>query len=259
VIRLVKHSPVFPTLQGEGVLTGVPSTFLRLAGCDLRCNRHLAVPGHEVAGYTGWDCDTPHSLPDYNPRSLAFLPEPTRFAIDHPVPYVIEMIERHHPTHLVVTGGEPTLQNERLVELLTGLRNWRALLGVPRPHVTLETNGRHYSANLDALVDLVSVSPKVYQTGATDIDQYALWCNAAGQLQVKIVVSDLAVQAVELAFSLFDLARSVRKDAVLFVQRADTNSTADEASVVHWVSNDPQLRELGVRYGIQAHKVIGIP
>ena len=33
----MKISEVFATIQGEGILSGVPSLFIRVSGCNLRC------------------------------------------------------------------------------------------------------------------------------------------------------------------------------------------------------------------------------
>ena len=52
----VKITELFYSLQGEGILSGMPSVFIRLAGCNLRC---------------GW-CDTKYAswYPESEPWSL---------------------------------------------------------------------------------------------------------------------------------------------------------------------------------------------
>lgn len=77
---------VFHSLQGEGPLTGVRTTFVRTARCNLRCR---------------W-CDTTYSFGPGRERS---------------VPSLLAEIRRHRTRHVCLTGGEPLLQRESM-ELL---------------------------------------------------------------------------------------------------------------------------------------------
>ncbi len=110
----------FTSIQGEGVLVGVPSHFIRTSGCNMRCR---------------W-CDTPYT---------SWLPEGEREPVDALVDGALESGARH----VVVTGGEPLLQRE-IGELTRRLK--RADL-----HVTVETAG---TLAPDFVCDLLSVSPK---------------------------------------------------------------------------------------------------
>ncbi len=110
----------FTSLQGEGILAGVPSFFIRTAGCNLRCR---------------W-CDTPYT---------SWLPEGERRA----VPDVVAEAAASGMRHAVVTGGEPLLQRE-IGALTRGLRG-------NGMHVTVETAA---TAAPDFSCDLLSVSPK---------------------------------------------------------------------------------------------------
>ena len=74
---------VFHSIQGEGLLTGVRTTFVRTARCNLRCR---------------W-CDTPYSFGPGRERSVRSL---------------LAEVGRHRTRHVCLTGGEPLLQRESL-------------------------------------------------------------------------------------------------------------------------------------------------
>lgn len=111
----------FTSLQGEGKLTGVPSWFVRLAGCNLRCT---------------W-CDTPYASwqPEALPRSILSL---------------IDEARATKLAHAVVTGGEPLIFDQ-IAPFTAGLRD----AGL---HVTIETAG---TVAREAPCDLISISPKL--------------------------------------------------------------------------------------------------
>jgi 7-carboxy-7-deazaguanine synthase len=110
----------FVSLQGEGSLVGVASSFVRLTGCNLRCE---------------W-CDSPQT---------SWQPQGDWLAIDAIVDWC-----RTGPRHVVVTGGEPLLQ-KRVRELCAALRGHGH-------HVTIETSGTVYVEGIE--FDLASISPK---------------------------------------------------------------------------------------------------
>ena len=125
------------TLQGEGILVGVPSLFVRLAGCNLRCEFR------GVDGSVAY-CDTPHA-------------QRTSGGSVQEVAEVVQVVVEHLGAlrHVVITGGEPMLQAEAVAELCQGLKMERDGL-----HITLETNGTIFGEEVAGAVDLVSVSPK---------------------------------------------------------------------------------------------------
>src|ERR1700733_342651 len=78
-LSTMRISEIFYSVQGEGILAGVPSVFIRTSGCNLRCS---------------W-CDTPYT---------SWKPEGEDLTLDA----VIEQATAF-PTarHIVITGGEP--------------------------------------------------------------------------------------------------------------------------------------------------------
>ena len=113
-------SETFLSIQGEGMLAGVPSFFIRSSGCNLRCR---------------W-CDTPYT---------SWLPEGER----RPVAELVAEAVGSGARHVVVTGGEPLLQRE--IGALT------AALHAAGLHVTVETAG---TVDPGFTCDLLSLSPK---------------------------------------------------------------------------------------------------
>src|SRR2546421_5370438 len=88
----VKISEIFYSIQGEGMLTGVPSVFVRTSGCNLRCT---------------W-CDTPYT---------SWIPE----GADKTVEQIVAEVRAHPARHVVVTGGEPMIA-EHTTDLTEALR-----------------------------------------------------------------------------------------------------------------------------------------
>ncbi len=117
----MKIAELFYSLQGEGILIGVPSFFIRTSGCNLRCR---------------W-CDTPYT---------SWAPEGRDVAVAE----ILETVRRESSGYTVVTGGEPMIQKE-IVELTRGLRQ----LG---EYITIETAGTVFAP---VACDLMSVSPKL--------------------------------------------------------------------------------------------------
>jgi 7-carboxy-7-deazaguanine synthase len=97
----LKISEIFHSIQGEGMLVGVPSVFVRTSGCNLRCT---------------W-CDTPYTSwqPEGEERSVS---------------WIVDQVNAYGASHVVITGGEPMIapEIEELTHRLT-------------QHITVETAG----------------------------------------------------------------------------------------------------------------------
>ena len=108
---IVSGDGAFYTLQGEGLSIGRPAVFLRLHHCNLECDWC-------DAWYT-WKKDTPE-----------FLSERQKWHI----PQTAKIIKEVGKTCrlLVITGGEPLLQQKSIIQLVKLLPDWE---------VEIETNG----------------------------------------------------------------------------------------------------------------------
>jgi 7-carboxy-7-deazaguanine synthase len=116
----MRIAEIYRSVQGEGLLTGVPSVFVRASGCNLRC----------------WFCDTPYT---------SWRPEGRDMSTDE----IVAQVEEWDTRHVVVTGGEPMLFAE-MIPLCERLRE-------AGRHLTVETAGTLY---LPVACDLMSISPK---------------------------------------------------------------------------------------------------
>jgi 7-carboxy-7-deazaguanine synthase len=127
-----------PTFQGEGPFAGRHAMFVRLFGCSLRCR---------------W-CDTSWTW-DAARFELA--------AEQHPmtVPGILDRLRPYRPGLVVITGGEPLLQQQALVALSEGIR----AAGIS-PAIQIETSGTVPPLPaLTAAVSMYCVSPKLANSG----------------------------------------------------------------------------------------------
>jgi len=188
----VRIAETFTSVQGEGILAGVPSFFIRTAGCNLRCR---------------W-CDTPHAL-----RAPG-----VRWRVEDLVAAAVSSGARY----VVVTGGEPLLQRE--VGALT-----RALRGADL-HVTVETAGTvapEFACDLLSLSPKTSNSDPDDPGWKVRHRRLRSDLGAAGELlrrfpehQLKFVVA--GPEDMPEVLSLIEALPEVRRDRVLLMARAAT-------------------------------------
>jgi 7-carboxy-7-deazaguanine synthase len=118
----MRIAEIFHSIQGEGLLAGVPSIFIRTSGCNLRCH---------------W-CDTPYA---------SWKPEGPEMSIEE----ILKKISEWNCNHIVLTGGEPMIAPD-LPELATALKKQKR-------HITIETAGTVLPNGIPC--DLASLSPKL--------------------------------------------------------------------------------------------------
>lgn len=99
-------SEIFHSLQGEGPWIGLPASFIRLSGC--------------VEPLCSW-CDTPYALERGEEMTVG---------------EITDLLMRHSPPRVVVTGGEPFLQWE------SGLCELHRALGEKGRALQYETSGK---------------------------------------------------------------------------------------------------------------------
>jgi len=109
----MKINEIFTSIQGETSFAGLPFTFVRLTGCNLRCSY----------------CDTRYAYDE---------------GADWSIDQILSEIHQRGVCRIVVTGGEPLLQNETSV--LCSLLADKGFI------VLLETNGSMPIKNIDQRV-----------------------------------------------------------------------------------------------------------
>jgi len=125
----LRVNEIFYSLQGEGFLAGVPSIFIRLAGCPLRCR---------------W-CDTKYAWD-------------ATAGEDSSVAEIVRAVKKWPCGRIVITGGEPMIDAE-LPKLTRELK-------VAGKHITIETAGIAYIPDMPC--DLMSISPKLSNSTPQD-------------------------------------------------------------------------------------------
>jgi organic radical activating enzyme len=135
-MTVLQVNEVFRSFQGEGPSMGRAAVFLRLANCNLSCS---------------W-CDTRYSW-DW----AQFDPADERHEIELSDLTKQLMAELREVRLLIITGGEPLLQQPALIQLVVLLREH-----MPSLRVEIETNGTiSPSSSFSELINLFVVSPKL--------------------------------------------------------------------------------------------------
>jgi len=152
----VRVSEIFYSIEGEGIEIGRPEIFIRLAGCNLRCE---------------W-CDTKYTCNDGEEMGTD---------------KIIQEVSRYPCQNISITGGEPLLQIDELTELLEGFKEMNYW-------IQLNTNGTIFAERIFELVDLITMDCKCPSSGMkSDLEVLAKAKNLFGfKLQLKFVISNEA-------------------------------------------------------------------
>ena len=180
---------VFPTIQGEGPGLGKPSLFVRLGGCNLRCQ------------FRGEACDTPYAV--FTPAQLEEKNPKLKFGYDKW--YLTELKDLVHTIrahknikHLVFSGGEPMLYQTAILEMMDTLEGYTAEVetnGTIGPDPSLWMSGR---VQFNVSVKLLSSNQ---EKGYEDkrINKEALLAFPTDRSVYKFVITDPKQDLIEIS------------------------------------------------------------
>jgi len=139
---------IFQSKQGEGLWTGVTSTFVRSIGCNLRC-------AFCDTTYASWESDEGEDLS---------------------VEEIVGRVVLYGGEHVVLTGGEPMIYAE-LIPLTR-------MLAERNQKITIETAG---TLELPVKCDLMSISPKLSNSTPVDAPRATLSLHETNRKRPEIV------------------------------------------------------------------------
>lgn len=149
-MKTLKITEIFYSLQGETNLVGLPTVFIRLTGCPLRCQY----------------CDTAYAFHGGQSQTLE---------------QILAQVASYQPRHITVTGGEPLAQ-PACIDLLTQLCDANYI-------VSLETSGALPVNQVDSrvikILDIKTPGSKEAQRNHYDNINYLLPHD-----QIKFVICD---------------------------------------------------------------------
>lgn len=215
---------IFATVQGEGTSAGVPSVFVRLAECNLRCS---------------W-CDTKYTWDWARYDRAGETVELAASAVEERVLAAAAA----SIANVIFTGGEPLLQQDELALLARRLRERGR-------RIEVETNGTVMPTEaFAALVDQWNVSPKLASSGNADRARHRpavlQWFAAQANATFKLVMSsDADVAEVE------ELAGALalpRERVVLSPEGTDATTLAERS---RWLAE--RCTKHGYRLGTRLH------
>jgi len=217
---------IFKSIQGESSYAGLPCVFVRVTGCNLRCD---------------W-CDSEYTFTGGSKMSLE---------------EVQSEVERLSPNGglVEVTGGEPMLQEREVIPLMERLLNSGF-------NVLLETSGERPLANVPKeIIKIVDV--KCPHSGETDTFRMENLDTLTLRDEVKFVISDRLDYEFARDFT-EEHGLAARVSSVIF-SPAFRKDAAGDRDTSHCVLNPQQLAEwiladdVPARLGLQIHKFIWDP
>ncbi len=222
----VQITEIYKSIQGESSYTGLPCVFVRLTGCNLRCD---------------W-CDSEYTFTGGRKMSLEA---------------VEAEVERLSPNGglVEITGGEPMLQEREVVPLMERLLN-------AGYNVLLETSGERPLERVPReIIKIVDV--KCPSSGEPDTFRMENLEALTSRDEVKFVISDRTDYEFARAFTA-QHQLGARVASVIFSPafrkeaggvRDSSHCLLDPRELVEWMLAD----DVPARLGLQLHKFIWDP
>ncbi|MCP4651788.1 MAG: 7-carboxy-7-deazaguanine synthase QueE [Candidatus Omnitrophica bacterium] len=218
----MKIAEIFKSIQGEGIYAGVEQVFVRLFGCNLKCSF----------------CDTP--LERYDEKSVS---------------QIVSEVRQFGKVHSIsLTGGEPLMQIEDLIELSKSLKNEGYLL-------YLETNGILYE-NLTKVIEYIDIIAMDFKLPTTT-DQQSLWEDHREFLKiakgkdvfVKVVIGKLT--QIGDVLEALKIIKDIKSDLTLVLQPENPFEHALGGKVAFFKML-AKLHGMNIKVIPQKHKQLGI-
>lgn len=236
ILKLAKlndHPEIFHTLQGEGVSMGIPSVFIRSSLCNLHCS---------------W-CDTNYT---WNWQGTPWKHESDeKFS---KAEYIVELdpqdaakiIASYSCQNIILTGGEPLLQQPAWAELIKHLRaldsNYR---------FEVETNGTQLPNEfMDSAINQWNISPKLSNSNNDEKlrikpDALSYFSNKENTWFKFVIQNEVDLEEVQLLEKTYKLP----KHKILLMPEGRTEKTLEEKRL--WLADI--CRDHGYRFSDRLH------
>nr|WP_174506439.1 7-carboxy-7-deazaguanine synthase QueE [Acinetobacter sp. Marseille-Q1620] len=212
----LRITEIFYSLQGEANTAGLPTVFIRLTGCPLRCTY----------------CDTTYSFEGGERQSLE---------------QIIQQAESFNTPFICVTGGEPLAQ-PNCIPLLQQLCD----LGF---EVSLETSGALDVSKVDSRVSKV-LDLKTPTSGEDHRNLMSNLDHLTQHDQIKFVICnredyEWSKQQV-LEYNLYEIVSDVWFSPAFAVEKNAAKLPDLARNLAQWILDD----QLPVRFQLQLHKLL---
>lgn len=151
---------MFYSQQSEGISTGYPAFFIRLAKCNMLCG---GINGSLVKeGKATWYCDTIPVWKKGMETSFEDIYNKIKDSCN------LDWI-RNGRIHLIISGGEPTLKEHQIN--IINFYKWMAVKCPPfYPFIEIETNGSRIIEDdlYYNILDQINCSPKLSNSGMSE-------------------------------------------------------------------------------------------